>query len=326
VYIHNPRVWRVLTHICRSSLDMNRAAEQIFLANGDTTAHPVCAVIVTYHPSTSMIANLATISAQVQGMVIVDNASPSDAVTALRNASSNLGFHLIENCENLGIAEALNQGVRWAKQKEYFWVVLFDQDSRIEGEFLQQLLATWESHPQKDRVASVQPRYVNPRSGLGPMVRRARDGGPVYSMTSGALLPTWIFDQVGWFASEYFIDWVDIEYCFRIRAAGYLIAESQDAVLLHAPGHSLPHSLFGFTFRPTHHSAMRRYYMSRNRIAVFRRYLLTFPAWILQSMYESARETIKCFLAENDRPRKLRAFLLGTWDGLTGRMGRREGL
>jgi hypothetical protein len=37
-------------------------------------------------------------------------------------------------------------------------------------------------------------------------------------------------------------------------------------------------------------------------------------------------ETAKCFLGEEDRGRKLRNFLLGTWDGLTGRMGKRENL
>lgn len=305
---------------------MNAAAKQNFLTCEDSSPNSVCAVIVTYHPTASMIANLAGIAAQVHALVVVDNASPPDAVTALHNSRNCLGFHLIENSENFGIAEALNQGIRWAKANSYGWVILFDQDSRIKNGFVQKMFATWESHPQKDRVASVQPRYINPKSGLGPVVRRARDGGPVYSMTSGALLPTWIFGKIGWFASEYFIDWVDIEFCFRIRAAGYLIADSQDAVLLHAPGHSEPYSLFGFTFRPTHHSAARRYYMSRNRIAVFRKYLLRFPRWILQSMYECARETIKCFLAENDRPRKFRAFLLGTWDGLTGRMGRRKAL
>ena len=50
-------------------------------------------------------------------------------------------------------------------------------------------------------------------------------------------MPMWIFDKIGWFASEFFIDWVDIEYCFRIREAGYLIVESWDAILLHEPGH-----------------------------------------------------------------------------------------
>jgi rhamnosyltransferase len=71
---------------------------------------------------------------------------------------------------------------------------------------------------------------------------------------------------------------------------------------------------------------MRRYYMSRNRIAVFKKYFPIFPRWTLQSMYECFRETIKCFLGENNRYQKFRVFLLGTWDGLIGRMGKREGL
>ncbi len=285
----------------------------------------VCAVVVTHHPSPEMVRNFANITRQVQCTVVVDNASAPESLTDLRHAGETRGFHLIENSENLGIAEALNQGAQWAKQRGYSWVILFDQDSHVEEGFVREMFVAWRSHPQRERVASVQPRYINPKSGLGPVVRRASDGGPIYSMTSGALLPVWIFDKIGWFASEYFIDWVDIEYCFRIRAAGYLIADSRNAVLLHAPGDSEPYSLFGFTFRPTHHSAMRRYYMSRNRIAVFRKYLRTFPGWILQSMQESLRETVKCFVGETDRWNKFCAFLLGTWDGLTGKMGRREG-
>ena len=68
----------------------------------------------------------------------------------------------------------------------------------------------------------------------------------------------WIFDKIGWFASEFFIDWVDIVYCFRIREAGYLIVESWDAILLHEPGHPAPSSILGFRFWPSHHSAVRR--------------------------------------------------------------------
>jgi len=36
-------------------------------------------------------------------------------------------------------------------------------------------------------------------------------------------------------------------------------------------------TILGFTFRPTHHSTMRRYYLSRNRIVVFRKYVTVFP-------------------------------------------------
>jgi rhamnosyltransferase len=290
------------------------------------TAQSVCGVIVTFHPSDQMLDAVTEVLAQVDGLVVVDNGSNADELDLLRGSSQNLGFHLIENKENLGIAEALNQGVRWSKSNNYPWVILFDQDSRITDGFITQMFAAWECHPDRERVVSLHPRYVDSETGIEPAVRRARDGGPILSMTSGALMPTWIFDRIGGFASEYFIDWVDFEYCFRIRAADYLIADSRQAVLVHRAGHPQSLSFLGFSFRPTHHSAMRRYYLSRNRIAVYRKYFRVFPIWILQSMYESLRETLKCFLGDRNRARKFRNFLLGTWDGLTGRMGKREGL
>ena len=290
------------------------------------TAQSVCAVIVTYHPSAKMLENVSSVFAQVHGLAVVDNGSNADELDPLRAARQTLGFQLIENRENLGIAEALNQGVRWAKTTGYPWVILFDQDSRITDCFVRQMFAAWESHPDRERVGSIHPRYVDPETGVEPMVRRAPDGGPVVSITSGALMPAWIFDKIGWFATEYFIDEVDTEYCFRIRAAGYIIADSRQAVLLHHTGHPKRLSFLGFSFRPTHHSAMRRYYMSRNRIVLYRRYFRVFPRWVLHSMNLSLRDTIKCFLGEQDRARKFRNFLLGTWDGLSGRMGKREGL
>jgi len=167
---------------------------------------------------------------------------------------------------------------------------------------------------------------VDPWTGIEPTVRRAEDGGPIVSLTSGALMPAWVFDRIGYFASEYFIDQVDVEYSFRIRAAGYLLADSREAVLLHSAGSPKRLSFLGFSFQPSHHGAVRRYYMSRNRVVVFRKYLRIFPRWVMQSMNEALRETIKCFVAEQDRPRKFCYLLLGSWDGLTGRMGRRDGL
>jgi rhamnosyltransferase len=273
-----------------------------------------------------MLEHIPAVLAEVRCLVVVDNGSNANELKPLRAASHVLGFHLMENRENLGLAEALNQGVRWAKSKAYPWIILFDQDSVITGGFISQMCAAWESHPDRERVASMHPKYVDPETGDEAPVRRASDGGPVISLTSGALMPAWIFDKIGWFASEYFIDCVDFEYCLRIRAAGYLIADSRQAVLLHHVGYPKMIGFLGFTFRPTNHSAMRRYYMSRNRILVYRKYFRRFPGWVLHFVNESLRETVKCFLGEQNRARKFRNFLLGTWDGLIGRMGRREGL
>ena len=144
-------------------------------------------------------------------------------------------------------------------------------------------------------------------------------------MTSGALMPTWIFDKIGMFASEYFIDLVDHEYCLRIRAAGYLITDTKGAVLLHSAGHSRKISFLGFNFQKNSHSAIRHYYISRNRFAVYRKYLRVFPFWVLHSVYyDFFRGTFRCFIIEDDRIRKFHNFLIGTWDGLTGHMGKRK--
>jgi rhamnosyltransferase len=290
------------------------------------TAQSLCVVIVTFHATGEMLRNMPKILKQSQRLVVVDNGSSPDEVDALRVASRSLGFHLIENRDNLGIAEGLNQGVRWAKSEGYPWVILFDQDSKITDGFIGRMFAAWEAHPERARVASMHPTYVDPTSGAEPFVLRARDGGPVIALTSGALMPLWIFDKIGMFATEYFIDYVDYEYCYRIRAAGYLIADSREAVLLHSAGSPKQTAILGFSFGPTHHSAVRRYYMSRNRIALCRQYFTIFPGWISHAMYIATRETIKCFLAEQDRVHKFRNFLLGTWDGLTGRMGKRNGI
>lgn len=294
--------------------------------NEKMTAQSVCAVIVTYHPSAEMLANLSNVLAQVEGLVVVDNGSNSVELGPLRAASSALGFHLIENGENLGIAEALTQGVRWAKIQGYPWLILLDQDSAITDKFVEQMFAAWRSHPECERVASIHPRYVDPKTGIEGDVPRANDGSPVFPMTSGSLMPTWIFDKIGSFASEYFIDLVDWEYCFRIRAAGFLVADSRQAKLLHSPGNPSTATILGRTFLHSQHNAVRRYYISRNSIAFYRKYVCSFPGWVLKAVYWQLHETAICLIADENRGCQFRSFLLGTWDGLTGRMGKREGL
>jgi rhamnosyltransferase len=269
---------------------------------------------------------LSNVLPQVQGLIVVDNGSNDEEVGQLRAASSALGFHLIENGQNLGIADALNQGVRWAKSKGYPWVILFDQDSEITDNFIDQMFRALKTHSDWEQVASIHPRYVDPKTGVEAGVPRAVDGSPVFPMTSGTLMPVWIFDKIGWFASEYFIDVVDWEYSFRIRTRGFLVADASEAKLLHSPGNPTMINILGRTIRYSQHNAVRRYYISRNCIAFYRKYLFCFPKWILKAVYRHLHETVVCLIADKDRACHFRSFLLGTWDGLIGRMGKRENL
>ncbi len=282
----------------------------------------VCAVIVTFHPSARMLENIPNVLAQVQGLVVVDNGSHVENLNRIRIKARLDRFQLIENGENLGIAEALNQGVLWAKTEGYQWVVLFDQDSRITEHFVDSMLNAWREHPQRERVVTVLPRYIDALNGFEVFCHRAKDGGPFVSMTSGSLLPIWIFDRIGWFPSEYFIDCVDFEYSLRARAAGYLIASSKDAILFHSPGKPTTLQLFGITLlRTSNHSAERRYYMIRNRVAMARRHFRTFPVWTIKNLMLVGMDVVKMLIGERSRRAKLAAMLNGLIDGIAGRMG-----
>ncbi len=282
----------------------------------------VCAVVVTYHPSTRMLENIPNVLAQVQGLVVVDNGSNDESLTPIRVKAQSDGFQLIENGENLGIAAALNQGVSWAKAEGYQWVVLFDQDSGITEHFVDSMLNSWREHPQRERVVTMLPRYIDASNGTEIFCHRAKDGGPMVSMTSGSLFPTWIFDRIGWFPSEYFIDCVDFEYSLRARAAGYLIASSKDAILFHSPGKPTTLQLFGIILlRTSNHSAVRRYYMIRNRIAMARRHFRTFPVWTIRDLMQTGMGVVKVLIGERCRRAKTAAMFRGLIDGIAGRMG-----
>ena len=118
----------------------------------------VCAVIVTFRPKADALENLAKVRPQVQGLVVVDNGSSAEALAPFRAAIGDLDFTLIENGENLGIATALNIGVRWAQSKDYEFVALFDQDSTVSEGFIETMLSKYRSQIEPDIYAIVTPK------------------------------------------------------------------------------------------------------------------------------------------------------------------------
>jgi rhamnosyltransferase len=283
----------------------------------------VCGIIVTYHPTAEMVRKFAEVLAQVAELVVVDNGSSAEEVQALREASTAIGFHLLHNPENLGIATALNQGVTWAQGRNHNWVFLLDQDSFVTDGLVRSLITTWESHPERELVGTICPLYRDPISGETAKTRPAADGAPVYTLTSGSLLPLWIFQQIGMFADEYFIDYVDVEFSLRMRAKGYRILEARDAILNHSVGSPTERQLLGlFRYHLSNHSYVRRYYMYRNRLVTIRKYFKRFPRWALYDFYVLNKDFLKIAIAETDRTRKVHAMLRGAIHSFTGRMGR----
>jgi rhamnosyltransferase len=286
-------------------------------------SNSVCAVIVTFRPRAEDLENLAKVRPQVEDLVVVDNGSPAETLLLLRAASRDLTFVLIENGENLGIAVALNIGVKWAESNGSKWVALFDQDSAVTDDFISQMLTDFENAATRSNLGLLVPRYIDPKSGRERTCGLARDGGPFVTITSGSLVRAEIFRHCGYFREELFIYVVDDEYSLRLRSKGYSIAQSQDAILLHASGSPTQYYLFGRRFlSPSNHSAEARYYLSRNRVWMLRVYGLRYPRWVCWIMTASAKEIVTIAIAEKHSWLKVRMMILGARDGLFMRMGK----
>lgn len=286
----------------------------------------VCAIIVSYNPTLALLDNIAALAPQVAEIIVIDNGSREPSAEVLRQIGGRSDCHLIFNGDNLGIAAALNIGIRQAVASGYSWVATFDQDSQACNGFVAEQLRAWRSCPYRDQVALIAPRYHDPGTGIVSSYSKG-NGEKLFSeithaMTSGNLVRSEVFARVGLFDELFFMDCVDHEFCLRLHRYGYRLIEAHKALLQHALGSMTLRSLFGRNCKIYNHSPLRRYYNARNRVVVYMRYAYYFPRWIVADLGNFCREIAGIILFEENAPAKLGAILKGVAHGLTGKMGK----
>lgn len=288
-----------------------------------------CAIIVTFHPGAQIMENIAALRGQVDEIIIVDNGSGVDSKELLGQLARQSGLSIVYNQENLGIAAALNTGVKLAKAAGHDWIVTFDQDSKVTPGMISMMMKAYESYPEKEKVASLSPQYRDQTTGRirgnnasSPSKETLPFAEALVVMTSGNLVKSRIFDVVGYFNEALFIDHVDNEFCLRCSVHGYKILEVKDAILEHCIGYPTQHKLLWKNPITSNHSALRRYYIARNSVYIYRKFLFTHPMWVLKNAYGLLRVVILLALFETERRQKLEMVFRGILHGLFGRMGK----
>jgi rhamnosyltransferase len=294
--------------------------------------------IVTYNPSPNFFVNLDSFYTQLDQLLIVDNGSNPDVCHLLTQEAQNRGtlLKIIYNETNHGIATALNQGCCWALEQGYSHLIAFDQDSYPAPGMVSNMLEAFSAYNGNGRLAVIAPvvmdpivdiqaRYLRPKNIL--LYERVSCEGNVlenvtYVITSGSLFDLTVYQEIGPFRDDFFIDYVDMEYCLRARENGYRVVVACKAFLNHRQGDRQKRVFLGSEHFPTFHSPQRWYFIGRNRIPMLRRYALRFPHWLLYELVASFYVLVKMLLFETQRGPKLHALLLGTLDGIRGRMGK----
>lgn len=284
----------------------------------------ICAIIITLNPDKNIIRNVSILTKQVDKILVIDNASHKTAnalFTIIDNANK---VKCIFNKENIGLAAGLNIGVMYALRNNFKWVVLFDQDSIVNENYINSLLNTYDAVDDSDRVVVIAPRYQDLTTGkIQSFSKKAykKYSSITTTNTSGSLIKVDIFNKIGLFRSDFFIDYIDKEFCLRCMINGYKIIESYNTMLLHNVGKPKLFSLLWKTPISSNHLPMRRYYMTRNRMVIYKTYFIYKPFWVFEDMGLLMKEVIKILLYEKDVLYKYCCMLRGLWHGIIGRMG-----
>lgn len=286
----------------------------------------ICAVIVTYHPSEALIDVVAAASPQVDEILIVDNSLKNDSQEIFQEVTKNNKVTLVRNYQNLGIASALNRGVHWALAKKYSWILTLDQDSIIDSQMVQIMMDSYNAAPERENIGILAPVHYDRNTGYKSKYLRKLKGPYTHKdivMTSGNLIPAKTFEKVGFYDDDLFIEYVDHDFCLKVKKAGFKTCLVSKAKMAHQLGSIRKHRLLATSFFSHNYLPVRRYYRARNRLILYRRHFHL--GWILQDQEFAIKDMIKILLVEDLKWQKVKSTILGTIDGLLGRMGSFDG-
>lgn len=290
----------------------------------------VLAVVVAFHPDAALPERLAAVATQVPKVLVLDNTpSPALAIKTACDHISNLEWRAMG--ANVGLASALNAGIDAARSGGFTYLLTLDQDSLLPKGAVQQLLATIKS---QRNIAVAGPIYhgstgnrswIPWRRGIflipySPPLATGRYES-FFAISSGSLIDIQAAERIGPFDDGLFIDSVDQEFCLRAWRSGYRVVVDSAVDMLHELGVRSAGGILGLRGAAPNHSALRRYYIARNRVLLYKRHGLAFPQYVFYDLLGVIREFVLLILVESDRGAKLGMIWAGFKDGLKGVTG-----
>ena len=273
----------------------------------------VVAGIVTYNPDITLLKkNIFAIIDLVNYLIICDNGSANTAdIDNLIVELNNPRIIVVKNGENKGIAFALNIIMGEGKRRGASWVITLDQDSIAPENIIESNVDLLDSDTNIAIVSCV----IEDRNQKHK--KPERDISNKYSeietcITSASLTNVEIWQDVGGFDEEMFIDYVDIEYCIRARQHGYRIIRNNEVVLSHAIGNIVEKRLLWFWVTVRNHSAFRKYYQIKNLL--YMHYKL-YGKLSLEVYYRLASAYFKVIFYEENKKEKIKKMNQGLKDG-----------
>jgi rhamnosyltransferase len=295
----------------------------------------VVAIVVTYQPELKILGQLLdALIPQVKSIIIVDNGSQAD-LHAWNDQRKTPAIQLLLLSENKGIAAAHNAGIQFALDNRADYALLMDQDSLPAQDMVEKLIfALLEAEKTTEaKPLAAGPVYVDSRTGTKSFFVIERDGMPTrfypdlslinegflldvsYLISSGTLIDLKRLKIVGGMRSNYFIDHVDTEWCFRARDKGYILLGVLDAEMQHFLGDKVSNVWFFGWRHVAYHCPLRDYYIFRNTLLMLHDVNMS-VLWRVHFLWRLVQFSSYFLIFSPQRRERFKYMFLGFFHGL----------
>ena len=270
-------------------------------------------IVVFYYPSDDNIKNINTYLDEVEKVFVVDNSD--DDVIRLKSTKK---IEYIKFYENKGIAQALNEGAKRARDLNFKWLLTLDQDSKITKKNISALKEFIENTKEK-RIG-----LVAPFQDIGlPHEKSDKEYEECLElMTSGSVINLEAYKKIGGFKDWLFIDCVDTDYCLNLLNHKYQVLRLNNVIMKHSLGDLTLHRFLGKTYDCFNHNPIRRYYIVRNNLYIYEMYHDLYPEYCDHLIRCQKGQVKRILVFEKYKFKKLKMMYKGYKDYKNGVKGR----
>ena len=295
----------------------------------------VCIIVLNWNgkdDTLECLKSLRQISYDNYEIVVVDNGSEDDSVFEIKKNFPEV--KIIENKENLGFAGGNNVGMKYAAENEADYVLLINNDTTVDKNFLAELVEIGESdkkigalgskiyfHSEPNRIwfAGGKVNWLKNKGthlGLDEIDSGQYDKINEVDYLTGCclLVKKEVIEKIGVLAEDYFLYYEDTDFSARAKSVGYKI--------IYVPKSKIYHKISRST-KPG--SSNYIYYHVRNGLVMAKRNgsLLSKIVLYFYCVFLFLKQIIKIIFLSQKRNWAY-AVLRGEKDFLLGKMGKAD--
>jgi len=220
-------------------------------------------------------------------IVVVDNGSTDESLDVIPRKFGDIAF--IETKKNLGFAGGNNVGIKYALENQADYVLLLNNDTVVEPDFLTKLVEAAESDKKIGIVGPIIMFYdkrdtiwfgggrVNWLRTRGEHISYGQVASDKWSVISKAeevdyitgccfLIKREVIEKIGLLSEDYFLYYEDVDWCLRSKKAGFRSVFVSSAKIYHKQSRSTKESSYPYIY---YHSRNGLILSSRHQFKIF---------------------------------------------------------